>query len=97
NITDLVALSGAHTFGRAQCRTFIARLYNFSGTGNPDPTLNTTYLATLQTTCPQSGNLSTLTNLDPTTPDTFDSNYFTNLQNNTGLLQSDQELFSTSG
>ncbi|KAJ7979731.1 Peroxidase [Quillaja saponaria] len=31
------------------------------------------------------------------TPDDFDNNYFTNLQNNRGLLQSDQELFSTTG
>lgn len=88
---------GAHTFGRAQCRLFSNRLYNFSGTGNPDPTLNTTYLATLQQICPQNGSGTTLTNLDPTTPDAFDSNYFTNLQSNQGLLQSDQELFSTSG
>ncbi|KAL6000907.1 hypothetical protein ACLOJK_006634 [Asimina triloba] len=95
--TDLVALSGAHTFGRAQCRTFIPRLYNFSGTGNPDPSLNTTYLATLQQSCPQNGNLSTLNNLDPTTPDGFDNNYFTNIQSNRSLLQSDQELFSTAG
>ncbi|KAL3533949.1 hypothetical protein ACH5RR_007470 [Cinchona calisaya] len=97
NITDLVALSGAHTFGRAQCRLFSNRLYNFSGTGNPDPTLNTTYLATLRQNCPQNGNGSTLNNLDFTTPNTFDNNYFSNLQNNEGLLQSDQELFSTSG
>eukprot|EP01018_Ginkgo_biloba_P005991 Gb_04820 [translate_table: standard] len=97
SVTDVVALSGAHTFGRARCTVFSARLYNFSGTGNPDPTLNSTYLSTLQTTCPQNGNGNTTTPLDPTTQDTFDSNYFTNLQSNMGLLQSDQELFSTSG
>ncbi|CAL5423514.1 unnamed protein product [Camellia sinensis] len=97
NINDLVALSGAHTFGRAQCRLFSNRLYNFNGTGNPDPTLNTTYLTTLQTTCPQNGSGFNVANLDPTTPDGFDNNYFSNLQNNQGLLQSDQELFSTSG
>nr|Q9LEH3.1 RecName: Full=Peroxidase 15; Short=Prx15; AltName: Full=Anionic peroxidase; Flags: Precursor [Ipomoea batatas]CAB94692.1 peroxidase [Ipomoea batatas] len=97
NVNDLVALSGAHTFGRAQCRTFSPRLFNFSNTGNPDPTLNTTYLATLQQICPQGGSGFTVTNLDPTTPDTFDNNYFSNLQTNRGLLQSDQELFSTSG
>ncbi|KAF3442655.1 hypothetical protein FNV43_RR16571 [Rhamnella rubrinervis] len=97
NTNDLVSLSGAHTFGRAQCRTFSNRLYNFSGTGNPDPTLNSTYLVTLQQTCPQSGSGSTLSNLDPTTPDGFDNDYFKNLQNNQGLLQSDQELFSTTG
>ncbi|XP_008787874.1 peroxidase 15 [Phoenix dactylifera] len=95
--TDLVALSGAHTFGRAQCRFFSNRLYNFSGTGNPDPSLNSSYLTTLQQNCPQGGDGTTLNNLDPSTPNTFDSNYFTNLQNNRGLLQSDQELLSTSG
>lgn len=96
-LVGLRRFSGAHTFGRAQCRTFINRLYNFSGSGSPDPSLNTTYLATLQQTCPQNGSLTTLANLDPTTPDTFDRNYYTNLQSNRGLLQSDQELFSTNG
>ncbi|BBH07475.1 peroxidase 2 [Prunus dulcis] len=97
NTNDLVALSGAHTFGRAQCQRFSNRLYNFNGTGNPDPTLNSSYLTTLQQTCPQNGSGTALANLDPTTPDTFDNNYFSNLQNNQGLLQSDQELFSTTG
>ncbi|PIA53513.1 hypothetical protein AQUCO_00900240v1 [Aquilegia coerulea] len=95
--TDLVALSGAHTFGRAQCRLFSNRLYNFSGNGNPDQTLSSSYLATLRQACPQNGSGSTLNNLDPSTPNTFDNNYFSNLQNNQGLLQSDQELFSTTG
>ncbi|PPD89144.1 hypothetical protein GOBAR_DD13917 [Gossypium barbadense] len=62
-----------------------------------DPTLNATYLETLRKVCPQGGNGSVLVNLDPTTPNTFDSNYYTNLQAQEGLLQSDQELFSTSG
>lgn len=89
--------AGAHTFGRAQCRFFSSRLYNFSGTGSPDPSLDSTYLATLQQNCPQGGDDTTLNNLDLTTPNTFDNKYFTNLQSNEGLLQSDQELFSTSG
>uniref|UniRef100_A0A0D6QYX2 Peroxidase n=1 Tax=Araucaria cunninghamii TaxID=56994 RepID=A0A0D6QYX2_ARACU len=97
SVTDVVALSGAHTFGRARCTTFSNRLYNFNGTGNPDTTLNTTYLSTLQSTCPQNGNGNTITPLDPGTQDTFDNNYFINLQSNMGLLQSDQELLSTSG
>ncbi|KAL6200724.1 hypothetical protein ACLB2K_030505 [Fragaria x ananassa] len=98
--TDLVALSGAHTFGRARCSTFVNRLYDFNGTGNPDRSIDTTYLGTLQQTCPNGGNGGTLANLDPTsttTPNGFDKNYFTNLQNKQGLLQTDQELFSTSG
>jgi peroxidase len=97
SVTDVVALAGAHTIGRARCTVFISRLYNFNGTGNPDPTLNSSYLSTLKSTCPQNGSGNTLTPLDPTTQDTFDNNYFGNLQNNKGLLQTDQELISTAG
>lgn len=73
------------------------RLYNFNGTGNPDPTLNTTYLEMLQKVCPQGGNSSVLVYLDPTTPNIFDNNYYANLQVLQGLLQSDQELLSATG
>ncbi|KAJ8574128.1 hypothetical protein K7X08_025933 [Anisodus acutangulus] len=97
DLTDLVALSGAHTFGRARCRTFNQRLFNFSGSGRPDPTIDPTYLKTLQRICPQSGNGGAFANLDKSTPDEFDNYYFTNLKNHQGLLQTDQELFSTSG
>ncbi|GMN66085.1 hypothetical protein TIFTF001_035153 [Ficus carica] len=97
NSTDLVALSGAHTFGRAKCQTFSHRLYNFNSTGSPDPTLNTTLLETLRKICPQDGNGSIITDLDPTTPDAFDNKYFSNLEVEYGILQTDQELFSTSG
>ena len=38
-----------------------------------------------------------ITDLDLTTPDVFDSYYYSNLQANRGLLQTDQELFSTEG
>ncbi|XP_062094530.1 peroxidase A2-like [Humulus lupulus] len=95
--TDLVALSGAHTFGRAKCQTFNFRLYNFNGTNNPDPTLNTTLLDALRQLCPQGGNDSVITDLDPVTPNTFDNKYFSNLQSENGVLQTDQELFSTTG
>ncbi|KAF1892067.1 hypothetical protein Lal_00036421 [Lupinus albus] len=95
NTTDLVALSGAHSFGRAQCRFFNQRLFNFNGKGNPDPTLNSTYLSTLQQKCPQNGNETILNNLDPSSIDTFDNNYYSNLLTNQGLLQTDQQLFST--
>jgi len=54
-------------------------------------------LQTLQAICPNGGPGTNLTDLDPTTPDTFDSNYYSNLQIGNGLFQSDQELFSTNG
>uniref|UniRef100_A0ACD5W446 Uncharacterized protein n=1 Tax=Avena sativa TaxID=4498 RepID=A0ACD5W446_AVESA len=95
--TDLVALSGGHTFGRVQCQFVTDRLYNFSGTNQPDPTLNAAYRAFLSQRCPRNGAGSSLNDLDPTTPDTFDKNYYTNLQVNRGFLQSDQELKSDPG
>ncbi|KAJ6427992.1 hypothetical protein OIU84_023410 [Salix udensis] len=97
NNSDLVALSGAHTFGRANCSTFIFRLYDFNNSGAPDPSLDATFLAALQELCPQGGDGNVTTNLDVTTPDVFDSNYYSNLQANRGLLQTDQVLFSTVG
>ncbi|EEF27512.1 Peroxidase 22 precursor, putative, partial [Ricinus communis] len=94
---DLVALSGGHTFGRAQCFTFSQRLVDFNGTGAPDTSLNTTYGDTLRALCPVNGTPSVLTDLDSATPDAFDNRYFSNLLSGKGLLQSDQELFSTPG
>ncbi|XP_074585437.1 peroxidase A2-like [Curcuma longa] len=93
NDTYLVALAGAHTFGRAQCFSFSRRLANFSD-GNRDPSLNTTYLAELRQRCPQGGNGSVLNNLDRDTPDVFDNKYYTNLQTLNGLLTTDQGLLS---
>jgi peroxidase len=84
-----------YTFGRAQCRTFSNWLYNFIGVGDSDPTLNSTYLETLKGICAENGTGTDLTNLDLTTPDAFDNKYYSKLQVNEGLLQSDQELFST--
>ncbi|OIV91911.1 hypothetical protein TanjilG_17903 [Lupinus angustifolius] len=96
NTIDLVALSGAHTIGKAHCSSINSRLFNFSNNDKPDPTLDPSYLQTLRNTCPNNGPETNLANFDPTTPDTFDNNYYTNLQDKKGLLQSDQALFSTS-
>ena len=76
---------------------FSNRLHNFNDTESPDPTLNSTYLATLSEICPLDATEDNLANLDLTTPDKFDNKYYSNLQNHNGLLQSDKELFSTSG
>ncbi|KAJ7979729.1 Peroxidase [Quillaja saponaria] len=97
NTKDLVALSGAHTFGRSRCVLFRDRLYNFNNTGIPDPTLSSDLRTKLRKLCPETGREDTLANLDQTTPNEFDNAYYSNLQVNKGLLQSDQELFSTPG
>lgn len=96
SVQDLVVLSGAHTIGRAHCGTFSPRLFNFSASNGPDPTIQPSLLQNLQNLCPDgSSDPNTMGPLDAVTKDLFDNMYFRNLQNNMGLLQSDQVLFST--
>ncbi|XP_004249055.1 cationic peroxidase 1 [Solanum lycopersicum] len=83
---DLVALSGGHTLGFAQCFTFRNRIYN-------ETTIDPTFRRQRQANCPRSGGDSNLAPLDPT-PALFDSKYFSDLRSKKGLLHSDQALFS---
>ncbi|MED6193766.1 hypothetical protein PIB30_022554 [Stylosanthes scabra] len=91
DMLDLVALSGSHTIGRSTCHSFMDRLYNFNGTGKPDPSLNVYYLKLLRKRCKTELNL---VYLDAITPRTFDTTYYTNLMRRVGLLATDQSLFS---
>ncbi|KAH6818957.1 Peroxidase superfamily protein [Perilla frutescens var. frutescens] len=95
DVKDMVVLSGAHTIGFAQCFTFKSRLFNFKGSGKPDPSLDSPLLSNLQTTCPNSDHSNAkLVPLDAQTLTKFDNLYYKNLLNNSGLLQSDQALTS---
>lgn len=86
---------GAHTFGQAKCDLFRNRLFNFTGQGSPDATLETTLLSDLRTVCPIGGNGNVTAPLDRNSTDVFDNNYFKNLLQGKGLLSSDQILFSS--
>lgn len=90
NILDLVVLSGSHTIGRSTCYSILNRLANYHGTGKPDPTLDVKYLKNLTRSCKWSTNL---VNLDVTTPRTFDTQYYLNLEKKMGLLSTDQALY----
>ncbi|XP_047332309.1 lignin-forming anionic peroxidase-like [Impatiens glandulifera] len=90
NTRDLVALSGSHTIGQAQCFTFRDRIYDDGSD------IDAGFAATRKSTCPAAaGNGdSNLAPLDLVTPTLFDNVYFRNLIEKKGLLQSDQVLFS---
>ncbi|KAH9658743.1 peroxidase 5 [Citrus sinensis] len=85
---DLVALSGAHTIGQAQCALFRDRIYSNQSD------IDAGFASTRRRECPASGGDSNLSPLDLVTPDSFDNNYFKNLVQKKGLLASDQVLFS---
>ncbi|EEF27831.1 Peroxidase N precursor, putative [Ricinus communis] len=88
-------MARGHTIGLAKCATFSNRLFNFSGTGAPDATLESNMLSDLQNLCPITGDGNRTTALDRNSTDLFDNHYFQNLLNNKGLLGSDQILFSS--
>jgi len=56
----LFLFTGAHTLGVAECQFFLDRLYNFLGTGLPDPDLDLTYGNYLRNICPDITNSSDL-------------------------------------
>ncbi|KAB5539067.1 hypothetical protein DKX38_016600 [Salix brachista] len=84
---DMVALSGSHTLGQAQCFTFRDRIYSASN-------IDAGFASTRKRRCPLTGGQANLAPLDLVTPNSFDNNYFKNLMRNKGLLQSDQVLFN---
>ncbi|XP_078176234.1 peroxidase 16-like [Carex rostrata] len=87
--TDMIALSGGHTFGVASCAFINNRLYPTT-----DPTLNPQFANQLRFTCPAILNPNNFVFLDATTFAAFDNAYYQNLQNGMGLLESDQILYT---
>ncbi|KAI5661413.1 hypothetical protein M9H77_20736 [Catharanthus roseus] len=91
NTQDLVALVGAHTIGTTACGAFSYRFTSLNGSA--DPTIDPTFLSQLQSQCPTGGNGNRVP-LDTDSENTFDTSFFTNLQNGRGVLESDQRLWS---
>eukprot|EP01018_Ginkgo_biloba_P033242 Gb_27961 [translate_table: standard] len=96
NEVDLVALSGSHTIGQSRCTSFRQRLYNQSGNGQPDFSIEKSYFQKLRSVCPRSGGDNNLSPLDFVSPTKFDNFYFKNLLSGRGLLNSDEVLFTKS-
>ncbi|KAI3462087.1 hypothetical protein Pfo_018750 [Paulownia fortunei] len=93
SVKDLVALSGSHSIGKARCFSIVFRLYNQSGSGRPDPTINPKYREKLDRLCPLGGDEEVTGDLDAT-PERFDNQYYKDLVNGRGFLNSDQTLFT---
>lgn len=83
-------MTGGHTIGQARCTTFRGRIYS-NGTN-----IESSFARTRQSNCPNTSGTgdNNLAPLDLQTPNSFDNNYFKNLLQNKGLLQSDQVLFN---
>ncbi|KAF5187333.1 Peroxidase [Thalictrum thalictroides] len=97
NVQDLVLLSGAHTIGISHCSSFTNRLYNFTGRGDQDPSLDSEYAANLKARkCKTLNDNTTIVEMDPGSFRTFDLSYYTLLLKRRGLFQSDAALTTDS-
>ncbi|KAL0399886.1 UNVERIFIED_CONTAM: Peroxidase 56 [Sesamum radiatum] len=92
---DLVVLSGSHTIGTSHCSSFTNRLYNFTGRGDSDPSLDSNYVATLKRRC-SATDTTTLVEMDPGSFKTFDEGYYTFVTKRRGLFTSDSALLADS-
>lgn len=93
SVRDLVALSGSHSIGRARCFSIMFRLYNQSGAGKPDPSIEPKFREKLYKLCPTTVDQNVTGDLDAT-PRVFDNQYFKDLVAGRGFLNSDQTLFT---
>ncbi|XP_031400651.1 peroxidase 11 [Punica granatum] len=88
SITDTVALAGAHTIGMARCENFRARIYEDLG--------GSSHLSGLKSTCPAAeGGDDNIAPMDYVSPNVFDNSFYSLLLKNEGLLNSDQEMYSS--
>ncbi|KAI3897124.1 hypothetical protein MKX03_025986 [Papaver bracteatum] len=96
NVKDLVLLSGAHTIGVSHCNpSFSNRLYNFTGRGDQDPSLDSEYAANLKARkCRTITDNTTISEMDPGSFKTFDLGYYKNLVKRRGLFHSDAALLT---
>ncbi|CAN6297683.1 unnamed protein product [Urochloa humidicola] len=93
NMSDLVALSAAHSVGLSHCSKFSNRLYNYQPGQPTDPTLNPKYARFLESKCPDGGPDNQVF-MDQASPAQLDNQYYRNLQDGGGLLGSDEVLYT---
>ncbi|KAF3537458.1 hypothetical protein F2Q69_00019353 [Brassica cretica] len=89
SVRDMVALSGAHTIGQANCLTFRNRIYNESN-------IDLSFALSRRKHCPATSGSgdNKKAPLDIGSPTRFDHSYYNQLLDKKGLLTSDQMLFN---
>ncbi|XP_072963508.1 peroxidase 57-like [Typha angustifolia] len=94
NPFDMVLLLGGHTVGVTHCSVIRDRLYNFNGSGRPDPSLNPLYVQILSNiVCPRFSSVDNIVFLDdPSSVLTVDNSYYKQLLQNKGILPIDQAI-----
>ncbi|KAG4961448.1 hypothetical protein JHK87_038081 [Glycine soja] len=96
NELDMTTLLGAHTMGRTHCSFIVDRLYNYNGSGKPDPSMSVTSLESLRKLCPprKKGQADPLVHLNPESGSSynFTKSYYRRVLSHEAVLGVDQQL-----
>ncbi|KAF3664883.1 putative peroxidase 61 [Capsicum annuum] len=94
DVQDFVTLLGAHTMGQAHCSSFYDRLYNFKGTGKPDPSMKRSVLVSLRSQCPKNSITDSAVYFTPEYGSnyTFSNKFYTKILAHESLLRVDEQL-----
>ncbi|OIT25175.1 PREDICTED: peroxidase 64-like [Nicotiana attenuata] len=95
SLDDLVALSGGHTLGFSHCSSFQNRIHKFDNGHDIDPTLQTSFAASLQNVCPMHNKVKNAGATMDSTTTLFDNAYYKLLMNGKSLFSSDESLLAT--
>lgn len=80
--------------GQAHCSSFYDRLYNFKGTGKPDPSMKRSMLVSLRSQCPKNNknDSSVYFTSEYGSNYTFSNNFYQKIVAHESLLRVDQQL-----
>ncbi|OAY73760.1 Peroxidase 11 [Ananas comosus] len=109
SVTDMVALVGttsyalifhaarerSHTIGVSRCVNIRDRIYGDFQLTSKSEAASSLYLTKLKETCPARGGDDNTSPIDHVTPTVFDNAFFETLLHGEGLLNSDQEMYSS--
>ncbi|XP_019708080.1 putative Peroxidase 48 [Elaeis guineensis] len=87
---ETVSLLGAHSIGKLHCQFFRHRLYNFSGTGVPDGSMDLEMAAEMRAACSAGDGAAAAVGYQP--EGRFGNHYYGRLLEGRGILHADQQL-----
>ena len=79
--------------GISHCSSIAKRLYNFTGKGDTDPSLDSKYVPQLKSKC-KPNDKTTLLEMDPGSSKIFDDDYYSVVMKRRGLFESDASLLN---